>query len=80
MLWPGVAEELLAGKAYMVRAGLFKDVDVVLFTHVGDNFSHRLGPAARHRPGVGRIHLPRRVGARGRRALARPQRAATPSS
>jgi aminobenzoyl-glutamate utilization protein B len=33
-LWPGVAEEQLAGKAYLVRAGLFKDVDVVLFTHV----------------------------------------------
>src|SRR5262245_53962381 len=38
VLWPGVAEELLGGKAFMVRAGLFKDVDAVLFTHVGDNF------------------------------------------
>ncbi|MDI6024729.1 amidohydrolase [Corticibacterium sp. UT-5YL-CI-8] len=37
MLWPGVAEELLAGKAYMVRDGVFKDVDAVLFTHVGNN-------------------------------------------
>ncbi len=37
MLWPGVAEEQLGSKAYYVRAGLFKDVDVVLFTHVGDN-------------------------------------------
>jgi aminobenzoyl-glutamate utilization protein B len=37
MLWPGVAEELVAGKAYMVRDGLFRDVDAVLFTHVGDN-------------------------------------------
>ncbi|MGF7212810.1 aminobenzoyl-glutamate utilization protein B [Skermanella aerolata] len=37
VLWPGVAEELLAGKAYMVRDGHFKDVDAVLFTHVGDN-------------------------------------------
>ena len=35
-LWPGVAEELLGTKAYYVRAGLFKDVDVALFTHVGD--------------------------------------------
>ena len=33
-LWPGVAEELLGSKAYLVRAGLFKDVDAVLFTHV----------------------------------------------
>ena len=37
MLWPGVAEELLATKAYFVRAGVFKDVDVVLFAHVGTN-------------------------------------------
>ncbi len=36
-LWPGVAEELLGGKAYFVRDGFFKDVDVVLFTHVGNN-------------------------------------------
>ena len=35
MLWPGVAEELLGGKAYMVRDGVFKGVDAVLFTHVG---------------------------------------------
>lgn len=36
-VWPGVAEEELGSKAYYVRAGLFKDIDVVLFTHVGDN-------------------------------------------
>ncbi len=35
-LWPGVAEEAIAGKAHLVRAGVFKDVDVNLFTHVGD--------------------------------------------
>lgn len=39
MLWPGVAEELVAGKAFMVREGVFKDVDAVLFTHVGDNLA-----------------------------------------
>src|SRR5262245_54789746 len=39
VLWPGVAEELLGGKAHMVRAGLFRDIDVVLYTHVSDNFS-----------------------------------------
>src|ERR1700674_1550125 len=43
-LWPGVAEELLGTKAYYVRAGLFKDVDVVLFAHVGDNFRVSSGP------------------------------------
>src|SRR5690348_13121649 len=37
VLWPGVAEEELAGKAFLVRAGVFKDVDVCLFTHVGDD-------------------------------------------
>src|ERR1700722_4756402 len=36
-LWPGVAEERVATKAYYVKAGLFKDVDVCLFTHVGAN-------------------------------------------
>ena len=37
VLWPGVAEEQMAGKAFLVRAGVFKDVDVTLFTHVGDD-------------------------------------------
>jgi aminobenzoyl-glutamate utilization protein B len=45
VIWPGVAEELLGGKAYMVRAGLFKDVDAVLFTHVGNNFATSWGRA-----------------------------------
>ncbi len=39
VLWPGVAEEQLAGKAHLVRAGVFKDVDVTLFTHVGSDLS-----------------------------------------
>jgi len=36
-LWPGVAEELVGAKAYFIRAGLFRDVDVSLFAHVGAN-------------------------------------------
>jgi aminobenzoyl-glutamate utilization protein B len=44
MLWPGVAEEQMAGKAFLVRAGIFNDVDVVLFTHVGDALSVTWGP------------------------------------
>lgn len=36
-IWPGVAEEQVAGKAHLIRAGVFKDVDVALFTHVGNN-------------------------------------------
>ena len=43
-LWPGVAEEDLGTKAYYVRAGLFKDVDVVLFCHVGNNLAVTIGP------------------------------------
>ena len=39
MLWPGVAEELVASKAWFVRDGLFKDVDINLFTHVGQNLN-----------------------------------------
>ena len=37
VLWPGVAEEQMAGKAFLVRAGVFKDVDVTLFTHVSND-------------------------------------------
>jgi aminobenzoyl-glutamate utilization protein B len=43
VLWPGVAEELLGGKAHLVRAGIFKDVDVCLFAHVSDAFGTRWG-------------------------------------
>ncbi|HEY0684999.1 MAG TPA: amidohydrolase [Steroidobacter sp.] len=45
MLWPGVAEELLATKAFYVRAGLFKDVDASIFTHVSKDLSTAWGPA-----------------------------------
>ena len=44
-IWPGVAEELLGGKAHLVRAGVFKDVDAVLFSHVSDNLSTSWGAA-----------------------------------
>ncbi|NIW35507.1 MAG: amidohydrolase, partial [Gemmatimonadetes bacterium] len=35
LIWPGVAEEQVASKAYFVREGVFDGVDVNLFTHVG---------------------------------------------
>ena len=38
-IWPGTAEELVGSKAYFIRAGLFKDVDIALFTHVDSNLS-----------------------------------------
>jgi aminobenzoyl-glutamate utilization protein B len=43
LLWPGVAEELLATKAYFVRAGLFADVDAMLYAHVGDHLETAWG-------------------------------------
>jgi aminobenzoyl-glutamate utilization protein B len=43
MLWPGIAEELVGVKAYYVRAGLFKDVDISIFAHVGDNLGVKWG-------------------------------------
>jgi aminobenzoyl-glutamate utilization protein B len=43
-LYPGVAEELLATKAFFVREGLFKDVDLVLGSHVDSEFSTAYGP------------------------------------
>jgi aminobenzoyl-glutamate utilization protein B len=46
LLWPGVAEEQLATKAYYVRAGLFEDVDAVLYNHVGTNLSTSWGDGA----------------------------------
>jgi aminobenzoyl-glutamate utilization protein B len=45
-VWPGIAEELVAGKAYFVRAGVFKDVDVVIFTHVGNNLNVSWGQSS----------------------------------
>ncbi len=44
MLWPGVAEELLATKAFYVREGMFKGVDASIFVHVGRDFSTGWGP------------------------------------
>src|SRR3954452_19199805 len=44
MLWPGIAEEDLGSKAFLVRAGIFKDVDAVIFAHVGANLSVSSGP------------------------------------
>jgi len=42
-LWPGVAEELDGAKAYYVKAGAFKDVDISIFTHVGSNMQANWG-------------------------------------
>ena len=42
-LWPGVAEELVAAKAWFVREGLFADADIALFSHVGRNLATSWG-------------------------------------
>ncbi len=34
LVWPGIAEELLGGKAQFAKAGVFKDVDICLFSHI----------------------------------------------
>ena len=44
-VYPGVAEELLASRTYMVNAGLFRDLDVMLSTHIGNDFSTVWGPS-----------------------------------
>lgn len=45
ILWPGIAEEQLGSKAYYVREGYFKNVDVCIFTHVSDNLNVGYGDA-----------------------------------
>jgi aminobenzoyl-glutamate utilization protein B len=45
-IWPGTAEELVGTKAYFIREGFFKDVDVALFTHVGSNLNVSWGDAS----------------------------------
>jgi aminobenzoyl-glutamate utilization protein B len=47
-LYPGVAEELVATKAFFVRAGLFKDVDVMLGCHVDNDFATTWGQPERN--------------------------------
>jgi aminobenzoyl-glutamate utilization protein B len=69
-VFPGVAEELVGTKAYYVRAGLFKDSDIVLGVHVGHEFATAYGQE--HTSAIS-ISRPRR--ARRRFALARTQRA-----
>ncbi|MEP7108021.1 MAG: amidohydrolase, partial [Ferruginibacter sp.] len=43
VIWPGVAEELLASKAWYVRDGYFKNIDACIFTHVSNNFKCNYG-------------------------------------
>jgi aminobenzoyl-glutamate utilization protein B len=45
-LYPGVAEELVAANAFFVRAGLFRDVDLVPGCHVDSDLTTSYGQAA----------------------------------
>ena len=46
LVWPGIAEELLGGKAQFARAGVFKDVDVCLFSHIASSTGVSWGEAS----------------------------------
>ncbi len=43
VIWPGVAEELVASKAWYVRDGYFKNIDACIFTHVNSDFTCNYG-------------------------------------
>jgi aminobenzoyl-glutamate utilization protein B len=45
VLWPGIAEELVATKAWFARDGMYDGVDAVLFTHVSDSMKTSWGQA-----------------------------------
>jgi aminobenzoyl-glutamate utilization protein B len=42
-IWPGIAEEQLATKQYIVAAGVLDDVDVMISNHVSDRFGTAYG-------------------------------------
>ena len=44
-VYPGVAEELLGSRTYMVNSGLFKDLDVMLSSHIAADFNTTYGPS-----------------------------------
>lgn len=43
-VYPGIAEELLGSRTYMVNAGMFRDLDIMLSTHIASEFSTTWGP------------------------------------
>jgi aminobenzoyl-glutamate utilization protein B len=68
VLWPGVAEEQIAGKPFLVRAGVFDEVDVVLFSHVGSQFGTSWGLTA----GSGLVSVLYRFSGKAAHAAGRP--------
>lgn len=47
-IFPGVAEELVGAKAFFIRAGLFKDVDITLGSHVDSGLETSYGQPERN--------------------------------
>lgn len=45
VIWPGIAEELVAAKAWYARDGIFDDVDAVIFAHVDNTMEVSWGQA-----------------------------------
>ena len=45
IIWPGIAEELVAAKAWYTRDGLFDNIDLCIFTHVANNLTVSWGQA-----------------------------------
>jgi len=46
ILWPGIAEELVAAKAWFTRDGMFKNIDLCIFTHVSSNMAVSWGQSS----------------------------------
>ena len=72
MLWPGVAEELVASKAWFVRDGHVQGRRRQPLHARRQQPRRVVGRRRRQRPGVGRVHLRGRDRAQRRRAVARP--------
>lgn len=43
---PGIAEEQLATKSYLIRDGILEDTDICIFTHVGNNLEVSYGASS----------------------------------
>ncbi|MCK7476317.1 MAG: M20/M25/M40 family metallo-hydrolase [Candidatus Moduliflexus flocculans] len=67
------AEEIVASRPYMIRAGLFEGVDAVIDNHSSSGFGTGLR-RRRQRPVLDHLHLQGQDGPLGRRALGRAER------
>jgi aminobenzoyl-glutamate utilization protein B len=70
ILWPGVAEEVVGSKAYFIREGIFKDVDICLFSHVANGLGVSWGDAR----GTGLVSVEYTFGGQSAHSAAAPWR------